>query len=105
MHPFCERIRRVRREIFGEHGVPVLAVAMGISSRDWLRYEAGADMPAPVVLRFIDLLGVQPLWLLDGRGQCYRDEPGPPPASAYAGPPRRWRDLWETGGPRAAGIG
>jgi hypothetical protein len=66
------RVREILCEVFGEHGAPLLAKAIGLPVRTWLNYEEGVTMPAQVVLRFIDVTDASPLWLLDGRGQKYQ---------------------------------
>ncbi|WP_406698970.1 hypothetical protein V5E97_08800 [Singulisphaera sp. Ch08] len=39
----------------------------------WLNYEEiGEAMPAQILLRFIELTGVDPLWLMRGEGMKYR---------------------------------
>ena len=73
MNPLSERIGRVRRENFGEHGAPLLAVSLGLPTRTWLNYESGVTIPATVILQFIELVGVEPRWLLTGEGGCYRE--------------------------------
>jgi hypothetical protein len=58
--------------MYGEHGVRLLAAELGIHARTWIGYESGAAMPGGVVLRFIDIVGVEPEWLLTGEGRMYR---------------------------------
>jgi hypothetical protein len=69
----AHRLRAVRLDMYGEHGGPLLAEALGIPVRTWVRYESGAPIPGLVLLRFIAVAGVEPLWLLTGEGQRYRD--------------------------------
>lgn len=71
------RLKDVRTELFGEKGAPDCARALGIPARTWYNYELGVTVPAEVVLRFIALTGVEPHWLLDGRGEKYRSRTGP----------------------------
>src|SRR5947209_8555193 len=67
-----ERLRMIRTEKFGERGGPELARRLGIPVRTWYNYEAGVTVPAEIVLRFVELTSVEPLWLLHGRGSKYR---------------------------------
>jgi hypothetical protein len=68
----AERLRRVRVELYGEDGVPELARQLGIPERAWSRYESGVTVPAEVVLQFLELTCVEPIWLLRGSGPLYR---------------------------------
>jgi hypothetical protein len=52
--------------MYGEHGVSVLATELGLPVRTWLNYEAGIMLPATAILRFIEVTGVTPRWLLSG---------------------------------------
>lgn len=67
----ARRIREVREELYGEHGGPLVAEALQIPFRTWLNYEKGCTIPAPSILRFIELTSVNPHWLLTGRGEKY----------------------------------
>jgi hypothetical protein len=67
------RLRAVRLDRYGEHGGPLLAEALQIPNRTWVRYELGAPIPGLVLLRFIEVVGVEPQWLLTGEGRTYRD--------------------------------
>jgi hypothetical protein len=66
------RLRAVRLDRYGEHGGPLLAEALEIPNRTWVCYELGAPIPSLVLLRFIEVVGVEPHWLLTGEGQKYR---------------------------------
>ena len=68
----AHRVGVIRREMFGEHGALLLAEALQIPVRTWLNHEAGVTIPAPVILRFIDITGADPYWLLTGEGNKYR---------------------------------
>ena len=68
----AERLKKVRVELFGEHGGPKLAHLLGIPARTWYNYEIGVTVPAEVILRFIDVTFVEPTWLLSGQGEKYR---------------------------------
>jgi hypothetical protein len=65
------RIREVRRELYGESGGPALAEALGLLPETWTNFEGGVIIPAPVILRFNELTGIDPHWLFTGQGQCY----------------------------------
>jgi hypothetical protein len=75
-HSIAARAREIRCELFGVHGGPLLAEAMGVPVRTWLNYEQGVTIPAEVILRFIDVTDANPLWLLDGQGERYRSDGG-----------------------------
>jgi len=60
----ASRIRQIRVERYGDHGVPALARALGLPARTWENYEHGVTIPAEVILRFIVLTGVEPGSLL-----------------------------------------
>jgi hypothetical protein len=70
----AQRIREVRVELYGEHGGPLVAEALEIPFRTWLNYEHGCTIPAPSMLRFIELTKANPHWLLTGRGNKYQAE-------------------------------
>lgn len=63
----ARRIREIRLERFGDD-VEMLATALALPPRTWLEYEAGAELPAEVMLRFIELTGTSFEWLLTGQG-------------------------------------
>jgi hypothetical protein len=65
------RAREVRRELYGDRGAARLAEDLDLPARTWLNYESGVVIPATVILRFIDLTGASPLWLLTGQGNRY----------------------------------
>ena len=69
---FPDRIAEVRRELFGDEGIPAIADALHLPHRTWMNYEQGVVMPATVLLRFLDLTMVEPHWLLTGRGPKYQ---------------------------------
>ena len=68
----ARRVGEIRREVFGEHGAPILAEAIGIPARAWANYEAGVTMPGHVILGFIEVTGAEPRWLLTGDGDKFR---------------------------------
>jgi hypothetical protein len=67
------RVGEIRRELFGEHGGPLLAEALHLPYRTWMNYEAGVTIPATVILQFIEISRANPGWLLTGEGERYRD--------------------------------
>ena len=68
----ASRLREIRSEKYGEHGGPLMAEAMGLPARTWANYESGVTIQGLALLRFIDVSGVEPHWLLSGRGEKYR---------------------------------
>ena len=68
----ARRIREVRMDLYGEHGGPLIAEALEIPFRTWLNYEHGCTIPAPSMLRFLELTKANPHWLLTGRGDKYQ---------------------------------
>ncbi|HWE35622.1 MAG TPA: S24 family peptidase [Isosphaeraceae bacterium] len=73
----ASRLRQVRTELFGDRGGPTVARRLGLPIRTWYNYEAGVTVPAEVLLRFVELTNVEPLWLLDGRGPKFRSQAAP----------------------------
>lgn len=67
----ARRVRELREELFGMHGGPMLAEKLGIPFRTWHNYEIGCTIPAQTILRFIELTGANPHWLLSGEGDKY----------------------------------
>lgn len=65
------RIRVLREELYGEHGGPMLAERLRLPYRTWTNYEDGCTIPAQVILKFIDVTGADPHWLLTGEGAKY----------------------------------
>jgi transcriptional regulator with XRE-family HTH domain len=68
----AERLREIRTELFGERGGSEMARRLGVPIRTWYNYESGVTVPAEVLLRFLELTSVEPLWLLHGRGEKFR---------------------------------
>lgn len=66
------RAREVRVDLYGEGGTATLAEALGVPTQTWTDFEAGAAIPAEVVLRFLLVTGARPAWLLRGDGPRYR---------------------------------
>ncbi len=65
------RVHQTRVALYGENGGPLLAEALGVSFRTLHGYEIGRRIPAPFILRFIELTGVDPHWLLTGEGSQF----------------------------------
>jgi hypothetical protein len=65
----ARRLCEVRLALYGELGAPLLAADLGLLAATWARYESGVTIPALVILRFIDVTGVAPRWLLTGEGE------------------------------------
>lgn len=68
----ARRVRLVREELYGAHGGPMLAAALELPFRTWHNYETGCTIPAPTILRFIEVTDADPHWLLTGEGERYR---------------------------------
>jgi hypothetical protein len=66
------RLRLIRLERYGERGGPALAGMLRLPSRTWVNYERGVTIPGVILLEFLELTGVEPLWLLRGAGEKYR---------------------------------
>jgi hypothetical protein len=67
------RIREIRLALYGENGGPILAEALGIPFRTLHNYESGCTIPAHAILRFIEVTGAHPRWLLTGLGERFGD--------------------------------
>jgi hypothetical protein len=82
------RLRVIRFELYGEHGVDTIGERLGVAPTTWKNYEdVGEVMPAQILLRFLELTGVDPLWLMRGEGLKYRttgrrSEQDPNPSAA-----------------------
>ncbi len=72
----AQRVREIRQELYGVHGGPLLAQMLHVPFRTWLNFENGCTIPAIVILRFIEVTGADPHWLLTGRGPKYTDRSG-----------------------------
>jgi hypothetical protein len=67
-----QRVKEIRRDVYGDSGAPLLAGLLRLPTRTWLNYEGGVVIPAPVILRFMEITGANPNWLLKGDGDRYR---------------------------------
>jgi hypothetical protein len=48
-----------------------MARALDLPDQTWLHYESGSAMPGYIVLALIEHTGVNPHWLLTGKGERY----------------------------------
>ena len=67
----ARRVQEIREELYGVHGAPLLADALSLPVRTWIHYETGCTIPAHAILRFIEVTGAHPRWLLSGEGEKY----------------------------------
>ena len=67
----ARRVREIRLELYGNHGGPMLASALGVPFRIFMTYELGQTIPAQTILKFIETTGAAPHWLLTGQGDKY----------------------------------
>ncbi len=74
----ARRVREVREELFGQNGGPLLAESLQLPFRTWHNYESGCTIPATTILRFIEVTGANPQWLLTGEGEKFRTNAGYP---------------------------
>lgn len=77
----AQRLQEIRLELFGEEGRVELARQLRVPERTWAHYESGVTLPAPFLLRFIEITGAEPSWLLHGQGSRYRRDAAHVPAS------------------------
>jgi hypothetical protein len=90
-----ERLRTVRLERYGSVALAQLTREIGVGLNTWLGFEDGARMPANILLHFVELTRVEPLWLLHGLGPKYQLASS---RGALAGPLR----LFDAAGPDTA---
>lgn len=67
----AQRVREIRLDVYGESGARLLAEEMKLPVRTWVNYESGVVIPAPVILRFLQVTGASASWLLRGEGDRY----------------------------------
>ncbi len=67
----AQRVREIRVERFGESGRPLLAETLGLPERTWHNYESGVNIPALVILQFLEMTGANPRWLRTGEGDKF----------------------------------
>ena len=73
----AHRILQIRIDLYGQNGGPLLAEALDIPFRTLHNYESGCTIPAHTMLRFIEVTGANPHWLLTGRGDRFLDHSSP----------------------------
>ena len=71
----CQRLERLRREIFGPRGRAAFARALGISPSTYNYYEKTRPPPADLLARAADVTGADAEWLLTGRGDPFPAAP------------------------------
>lgn len=69
-----QRLKQVRTMLHGERGGPEMARRLNLPIRTWYNYESGVTVPAEVVLKFVELTGVDPMWLLRGQGEPFTSQ-------------------------------
>jgi len=74
----CDRLSRLREEVFGRRGRAAFARALGISPSTYHYYEKGRPPPVELLARAGEVTGASPDWLLTGRGEPF-------PAAAAGG--------------------
>jgi hypothetical protein len=67
------RVREIRVALYGENGGPLLAEALRVPYPTLRDYENGCTIPGESILRFIELTGAHPHWLLTGDGERFLD--------------------------------
>lgn len=80
-----DRLKQVRTQLFGDRGGPEMARRLGLPIRTWYNYESGVTVPAEVVLKFVELTSVDPIWLLRGEGEPFRLSSSSTPPMAMGG--------------------
>lgn len=65
----AERLRALRRELFGDHGGPDMARSLGLPARTWYNYETGVTVPGHILVLVAEKTRVNPSWLLTGHGE------------------------------------
>jgi hypothetical protein len=71
------RVREIRMALYGENGGPLLAKALEVPFPSLHAYENGSTIPGESILRFIELTGAHPHWLLTGNGERFLDRDSP----------------------------
>lgn len=66
------RIQRVRRERFGDEGLSRMAEALKVPITTWSTIEREGGLSGNLFLRFVDVTGACPLWLLTGEGEPFK---------------------------------
>ena len=74
----AERLLMIRLEFFADEGRAGLASMLKLPCRVWANYERGVTIPCDILLKFLDLTGVNPVWLLHGFGEKFWLSPTEP---------------------------
>jgi hypothetical protein len=69
----ARRLVEVRETLFGIDGGPQIARLLDLPARTWANYERGVTMPGEILLGFVVATGVDPDWLIEGKGPMFRD--------------------------------
>ena len=69
----ARRLVEVRETLFGTDGGPQVARLLDLPARTWANYERGVTMPGEILLGFVVATGVDPDWLMEGKGPMFRD--------------------------------
>ena len=64
----AQRLVKLRRDHFGKHGGPLLAILVGVSQREWFGYETGKPIPMGVLRRVAEITDTHLEWLRTGNG-------------------------------------
>jgi hypothetical protein len=64
----ARRLVELRRDHFGEHGGPLLAILVGVTQREWFGYETGSPVPRGVLRKVAEITDTHLEWLHTGRG-------------------------------------
>jgi hypothetical protein len=67
-----ERLREIRRELFGDHGGPELARPLNLPARTFYNFETGVSVPAETLLSFLVETAADPYFVLTGKGPKFR---------------------------------
>jgi hypothetical protein len=66
-----QRVRAIRRDLFGDDGGALLANLLRIPTRRVAQMEIRGPIPGHIILAFIEVTGANPSWLLSGEGERY----------------------------------
>jgi hypothetical protein len=66
------RLAAIARDRHGPAGGYAMGRELGLSERSWNGYERGNTLPGEILLRFLEVTGVRPEWLLHGSRLRYR---------------------------------
>jgi hypothetical protein len=67
----AERLRLIRLEFFADEGPAGFASILELPCRTWANFERGEAIPCDILLQFLELTGVSPVWLLHGFGKRF----------------------------------